>query len=78
MKKFTGIEFKKKYGTNFYKILNENLCHDNYKYVEGENIEIENIDENIDIDSNRFYSNKLLLGGLFFSNLKKIYSVSLW
>ena len=36
---YTGIEFKKKYGNIFYKILNNDLTHKNFTFKEGINID---------------------------------------
>ena len=59
----TGLKFKEIYGTEFYKILKNDLCHHNFQYVEGENI-----------DTIKFNpSGSCSPGGLYFTNLKNIY-----
>jgi len=57
----TGLKFKKQYGNEFYKILNEDLLHNNFQYVEGENIDPE-------------FISSCSSEGLYFTDLDDIYN----
>ena len=60
---YNGIEFKKKYGTVFYKILRKDLTHNGFTFKEG-----------INIDTNKFNpSGSCSEGGLYFTNYENIY-----
>ena len=60
---YIGIEFKKKYGTVFYKILREDLTHHDFTFKEG-----------INIDTNKFNPfGSCSKGGIYFTNYENIY-----
>jgi len=64
----SGIKFKEQYGTEFYKILKNDLCHQNFQYVEGENT--------YTIKFNP--TSSCSPGGLYFTNLENIYNYVFW
>ena len=59
---YAGIEFKKKYGNIFYKILREDLTHHHFTFKEG-----------VNIDTKKFNpSGSCSKGGIYFANYENI------
>lgn len=60
---FSGFRFKQIFGNNFYKVINENLIHKNYEYINGINICPQIFNPSYECSS----------GGLYFSTLNNIH-----